>query len=69
MKKMEHTEISATLADQKQKRYFAAVMVLHALISRGEPLGYSTARRSYDQAVVMMELESEQDLNAGGNHG
>jgi hypothetical protein len=63
MKKMENIDVS--LMDQKQKRYFAAVMVLHALISRGEPLGYGSARRSYDQASVMLELEAEQDLNKG----
>ena len=57
MKKMENIDLS--LMDQKQKRYFSAVMVLHALISKGEPVGYQTAYRAYDTARVLSEVESE----------
>lgn len=69
MTRKEKIEITAPDSD-KQKRHFTAVMVLHALISRGEPLGYQTAHRAYDTALMMSEVEAEHDaLNAGDSHG
>jgi len=69
MTRKEKIEITAPDSD-KERRHFTAVMVLHALISRGEPLGYQSAHRAYDLAVMMSEVEAERDgLNAGEGHG
>ena len=69
MTRKEKIETTAS-DDDKQKRHFTAVMVLHALISRGEPLGYQTAHEAYTYAETMLEIEdTDFGLNTGDSHG
>lgn len=56
----------ATYEKEYEKRYFSSVMVLHALIARGEPLSFQTARDAYHAALMLDEVAEEIESDFDG---